>query len=480
MQPIMEPSTSVTITEIESKGQIPPNNSANRAGHQYLAGAISNFGVFCFGTTIGWTNIGRSVVSQKTFSVKPTLDQWEWASSMLPLGAACFCMPMGVLMKMYGCKSVMLFQLFPYVLGWSLLIFANNIYMVFVGRCIQGICGAALCVAVPVYNAEISRLHQRGAMISVFYGAIVYGAIFNNILVEILSVEYANATCTLMAILCLSVVLIPESPSYYVLHGQLEKAQTSMRWLRGDQYDLNTELQLLIQTTRRNDSKLHRSCWGFMHSKISQRSVPRATILLMLYHMSGGVIIMGHIRDLLMKMTDSRFNIYVMWLCVSMCLGHLICLLTVDRIGRRSLLLLSAVVMFMTSLHLCVWFKWMQSEAWRWPALLSLFIFITSFSMGFGPVTWIIYVELMPEHVRPFGCAIAATIGWLFATLMNIGYSFSVGHFSIFYFMLIICMLGLLFVGIFIPETNNITSDQVQRILKRGVFNDENPSDESF
>ncbi|XP_030565287.1 glucose transporter type 3 [Drosophila novamexicana] len=481
MQPITEPSTSVTLTGIESRRQKPPIiRPTSKAGHQYLAGAISNFGVFCFGTTIGWTNIGHNLVSQKAYNVELTKDQWEWTNSMLPLGAACFCMPMGVLMKMYGCKPVMLFQMFPYVLGWSLLTFANNVYMVYVGRCVLGICGAALCVAVPVYNAEISRQHQRGAMISVFYGALVYGAVLNNILSEILSIKYGNVTCTLMALLCLSVTLIPESPSYYFLHGQLEKARKSMRWLRGDEYDINTELELLKQTLKRSDMELHQSCWGFMHNKINQRSVPRATILLMLYHISGGVIIMGHMGDILVQMADSSFNIYVMWLCVSMCLGHLICLLAVDRFGRRSLLLFSSVVMFMTSLFLCVWFKWMRSESWRWPALLSLFIFVASFSMGFGPVAWILYVELIPEHMRPFGCALAATISWLFATLLNIGFLFSVGHFSIFYFMLIVCMLGLLFVVIFIPETKNITSDEVQQVMKRGVFNDEHSSDDSF
>ncbi|XP_017856980.1 PREDICTED: glucose transporter type 3-like [Drosophila arizonae] len=446
-------------------------------GQQYLAGLISNFGVFCFGATMGWALFDDqpSSESARTFIVGKSSRQWT--NSLLPLGAACFCMPMGVMMKKHGSRGLMIFQLLPYTCGWLLVIFARNVYMVYVGRYLLGICGAALCVAVPVYNVEISQLKARGLMGSMFYGAIVYGIVFANILEHFLGEQLVNIIVLSMALLNCSVKILPQSPAFYILHGKLGHARAALHWLHGNEaIDIEALTAEMIMPTEIEEEHTHKYLCGH---KYAQLNVPRASVMLLLYQLSGGVVICGFLRDILLPFS-SVFHKYEWIVWLAMILGHLICFLLVDRIGRRVILVLSAVFMFLASLYLCTWFQWLTHTKWNFQPLTALFLFIASFSFGMGPVSWILYVELIIEPSRALGCSFAATLGWLTASAMVFVYANNLYLQTVFYLMLLVCFVTLIFVVIFIPETKGLTSLQIQILLSHRSLGDTHSTDSSF
>lgn len=438
-------------------------------GRQYMAGLISNIGVFCLGASIGW------VFFDDQISFISSMKLRQWTNAMMPLGAACFCMPMGMVMEKLGSKALMLFQVLPYTCGWLLLIFAKNIYMVFVGRYVWGICGAALCVAVPVYNVEISQLKVRGAMGSMFYGAIIYGIMFANVLESFLSTYLVNIILMLMAVLNCTLQFIPQSPTFYILHDKINQAEASIAWLHGDQ-DIDIYIEEIKEQVFLGEEGRHDQ---WCSHKYAWRSVPRSSIMLVLYQLSGGVVISGLLRDILIPMSETAYNTYEWVIWLAMIIGYLICFLLVDRVGRRLLLALSAIIMCLSALYICIWFKWLRHTKWNSQPLTALCIFIAAFSVGFGPLAWLLYVELIIEPLRPLGCAVGATVGWLTASTMTIIFAYHLDLYSVFYIMLIVCFVSLLFIVIFLPETKGLTSLEIQNKLG-GKSNEMHSTDSSF
>lgn len=72
----------------------------------------------------------------------------------------------------------MLGLVLPFVVGWALLIWAQNVAMMIVARVFIGIAGGAFCVAAPVYIGEIAQKEIRGTLGSYFQLMITIGILF--------------------------------------------------------------------------------------------------------------------------------------------------------------------------------------------------------------------------------------------------------------------------------------------------------------
>ena len=84
-----------------------------------------------------------------------------------------------------------------------------------------------------------------------------------------------------------------------------------------------------------------------------------------------------------------------------------ISLISVDRIGRRSLLLIGSVGLAISLMILSIIFNNNQSVKNNELngnqiiiALISLGVAVASYSLGFGPVTWLVVSELFPDEIR--------------------------------------------------------------------------------
>ena len=87
-----------------------------------------------------------------------------------------------------------------------------------------------------------------------------------------------------------------------------------------------------------------------------------------------------------------------------------ISLISVDRIGRRSLLLIGSIGLAISLMILSIIFNNNQSVKNNELngnqiiiALISLGVAVASYSLGFGPVTWLVVSELFPDEIRGRG-----------------------------------------------------------------------------
>lgn len=139
----------------------------------------------------------------------------------------------------------------------------------------------------------------------------------------------------------------------------------------------------------------------------------------------------------------------------------------IDKAGRKLLLILSSSGMAISLVALGVFFYEKEqgnADSLGWLPLVSLILFITAFSFGYGPIPWVMMNELFP--------ASAAGVAVSFTIIMNWGSSFgctflfaplkdAIHDYGIYWFFAGICVLNLAFCIIIVPETKGKTIKEI-------------------
>jgi MFS family permease len=213
---------------------------------QYLAGFGASLGAFASGCGLGWSAPAtpRLVNEQQYFPI--TQVQMDLASSVLTIGLALSCLPVGYLMNSLGRKWTMIGSVLPYMLGWGLLIWAQNFPMLLVGRFFLGLAGGAFCISAPQYSAEITEKEIRGVVGTFFQLLIIAGILFVYIIGALTTVFWMNVICSIFPLIFgVFFFFMPESPVYLVTKDRTDDAAKTLKWLRGKNYDPHDEIEEL-------------------------------------------------------------------------------------------------------------------------------------------------------------------------------------------------------------------------------------------
>jgi MFS family permease len=142
----------------------------------------------------------------------------------------------------------------------------------------------------------------------------------------------------------------------------------------------------------------------------------------------------------------------------------------VDRAGRRVLLILSGAVMAVCCTALGLYF---QMRAWGhnvsglgWLPLSSLCLYFLVFSLGFGPIPWVMLGELFAPDVKGISSSIASSICWTLTFLTTFVFEDVVsliGEGFTFCIFAVMCILGVVFTVLIVPETKGKTLNEIQR-----------------
>ncbi|XP_021569665.1 solute carrier family 2, facilitated glucose transporter member 10 [Carlito syrichta] len=108
----------------------------------------------------------------------------------------------------------------------------------------------------------------------------------------------------------------------------------------------------------------------------------------------------------------------------------------------------------------------------RWTALVCLMVFVSAFSFGFGPVTWLVLSEIYPTEVRGRAFAFCSSFNWAanlfislsFLDLITVGLSWT--------FLLygLTAVLGLGFICVFVPETKGQSLAEIDQQFQKRRF----------
>lgn len=147
--------------------------------------------------------------------------------------------------------------------------------------------------------------------------------------------------------------------------------------------------------------------------------------------------------------------------------------LVVDRLGRKILLLVSIIVMALSTFTLGVYFYLKDNvhedvSSIGWLPLVSMSAFIIIFSLGFGPIPWMLMAEIFPSKIKGTACSLATLVNWLCVFLVTKLFPLlngAVGIGPTFWCFTVCSIFGTAFVLFLVPETKGKTLLEVQEML---------------
>ena len=175
----------------------------------------------------------------------------------------------------------------------------------------------------------------------------------------------------------------------------------------------------------------------------------------------------------------------------------------VDRLGRKTLLAVGSMTMLIAILLLAYGF-------WGWDensndklsdfkkniVLWSMFVFISGYQIGFGPISWTVLSEIYPNEIRGNAMALSVEVNFFAKFLTHFLFPViqdKLGWGATFLVFGATILSGLIFVWLKVPETKGMTLEEIQYKLKYGwsksekmdsavnaVGNDSAPSSEEF
>ncbi|HEY4941707.1 MAG TPA: D-xylose transporter XylE [Rhizomicrobium sp.] len=327
----------------------------------------------------------------------------------------------------------------------------------------------------PLYIAEIAPPADRGRLVTLQQIAIVMGitiVYFVNWAIALQGDEawglatgwrWMLASEAIPAVLFFALMLLaPDTPRWFVLRGHKDKALAVLRRITDEvtaQATLKDIESTLVEKTRPLMS------FGGL--------VLLVGIMLSVFQQFIGINAVLYYGPLMFKNagfgTDSSLAQTIV-VGLALVVFTLVALVTVDRWGRKPLLITGAAIMAVAMFALGFLFNAHAVGIWT---LVAAVTYIAGFSLSWGPVTWVMLSEIFPNSIKSKAMAIAVAaqwianlfVSWSFKILDgNSALNASFNHGFAYWVYGAMSILAALFVMRFVPETKRRSLEAIQEL----------------
>ena len=342
-------------------------------------------------------------------------------------------------------------------------------WVLFLGfRFLGGLGVGASSVAAPMYISEISPAKSRGKMVGLFQFNVVFGiliAYFSNYFLQdmgegawrwMLGVQAVPSV-----IFLLSVLRGPESPRWLgVKKGKINEARAILELI-----DPATSEQTLAAIRNAHEEAIKQPSVRLFSEKY--KSPVSLAILFAIFNQVSGINAIIYYSPRIFEMTGLGTEAAFL---SSAGIGFvnfaftLIAINFIDRIGRRTLMLIGSVGLIVT-LGLVARAFFVQDFS---GVPLFLFVYIAFFAFSQGAVIWVFISEIFPNEVRASGQALGSFTHWFMAAVIAFLFPIIAEYlgggitFSFFTFMMV---LQLIFVWRLMPETKGTSLEGIEKTL---------------
>lgn len=338
-----------------------------------------------------------------------------------------------------------------------------------IGRFLTGISSGCYTIVIPIYVGEIASDIVRGSLISIFQVAVKFGVLFVFILGHIASVRVLNIVCGLIAVLySLGFVFLPESPALLVTKDRDRAAEVSYMKLNTKSSDAKAVIANL--RVQNENSREDRKTFGEVFSTKSTKKAFTIIMLQFFFFQMCGINVVLFYSTTIFKQAgvDLDPGISSIIIAAIQVMISVFASMVADRFGWKTLLIFSNTFMFLGLVGIGNYF--LLAENLQWLPLVSLSTFIIAFSVGMGPVSFILQGELFSQEAKAFVAPIGQTLNFFFTFMIGLTFPFfmtTLGMGPSFFMFSGFCVSALLFTIFMIPETRGKSNADICALLER-------------
>ncbi|XP_042873724.1 facilitated trehalose transporter Tret1-like [Penaeus japonicus] len=450
------------------------NNAKPVRMTQYIAALSATMGAFCFGTALGYSSPAGILLTTNSTDSSLQLSPTEnsWFSSSVNLGALVGGPIGGLCINAIGRRGTMLAS-FPFYLGsWAIIAFAQNFAMLLAGRIIVGLCTGITCIAAPTYIGEFASADIRGMLGSGFQLMVVFGILYAYVFGAFInSWQILAVICAVPTILyCVLMVFSKESPSYLLFKGKEKEAKEALQHFRGRDYNIQPEMQMLKQSLE--DSKESKTSFSDLKQSYILKPLLIALALMFFQQLSGVNAVLFNLKTIFADSgTDLSDDVSSIIIGVVQVLATAVASVLMDKAGRKILLIISSAAMTVSLVSLGVFFYLKDNgdvSALGWLPITSLIIFIASFSIGYGPIPWLMMGELFSANVREAAGSLSTMANWsisFIVTLLFEPLQDAIHEYGVYWIFGGVCAINLVFCVLVVPETKGKTLQEITALF---------------
>ncbi|KAG9146015.1 hypothetical protein Leryth_015649 [Lithospermum erythrorhizon] len=383
-----------------------------------------------------------------------------------------------------GRRLTMLIAGFFFLVGVVLNAAAENLAMLIIGRILLG-CGVGFAnQAVPLFLSEIAPTRIRGGLNILFQLNVTIGILFAN-LVNYgtnkikggwgwrLSLGLAGIPALLLTV---GALIVTDTPNSLIERGHLDEGKAVLKKIRGTD-NVEPEFLEIVEA-----SKIAQQVKHPFKNLLMRKNRPQLIIavFLQIFQQFTGINAIMFYAPVLFNTVgfgnDAALYSAVITGAVNV-LSTVVSIYTVDKLGRRKLLLEAGVQMFISQVVIAIVLGLKVtdhsddlSKGFAIFVVLLICTFVSAFAWSWGPLGWLIPSETFPLETRSAGQSVTVCINLLFTFVIAQAFLSMLCHFKfgIFLFFSGWVLIMSFFVFFLVPETKNIPIEEMtDRVWKK-------------
>jgi MFS transporter, SP family, xylose:H+ symportor len=347
-----------------------------------------------------------------------------------------------------------------------------DVYSFVVYRIIGGIGVGIASMISPMYIAEIAPANVRGKLVSFNQLAIIFGMLviyFVNYFIARQGNEQWLITEGWRWMFFSGVIpagiffgllfFVPETPRYLAMKGKDEKALKVLGKIAGQ--DKAAAILSDIKSTLHEKNAPWMS-YGFFLIFIG--------ILLSVFQQFVGInVVLYYASNIFRNMGSSTDSSLLQTIIVGVVnlLFTVVAIVTVDKFGRKPLMIIGSIGMAVSMFALGFAFYFNQAGI---AALIFMLVYTAAFAMSWGPVCWVLLAEIFPNSIRG-ALSIAVAAQWIANWMVSLTFPImndnewltaKFNHGFSYWIYGVMGLLSALFIWKLVPETKGKTLEEIE------------------
>ena len=434
-------------------------------------GFIAALAGLLFGLDIAYVNGALEFIAQD-FNL--TEVQSQQIAGVLLAGAAVGALFSGWLSRMFGRKKILVLAAIIFTTFTLAGILSHNINTFLVTRFILGIAIGIASFVAPLYLSEIAPYKIRGGLIAMYQLMITIGILL--MFVSNASLHSTGSWRIMLAVLLIpsAIMLIgtltlPESPRWLVLVGRAPEAEKVLTKIRHTKAEVDFEISEIKESLIGA-----KSGFKLLSRPYFLKVLLLGVLLQALQQFSGMNAFMYYSSKIFMEAGINNPAVATMIVGLVNVLTTFLAIKYVDNLGRKPILYFG-LILLIASCTVSGYIFHLQSTGimlnttLQYTLLCFCLLFIFAFAISLGPIVWVICAEIYPLEGRDFGITVSTMANWTFNAIIGsytLTWFKNLGVSGTFWLFSAACILGVILVKYYTPETKDVTLEELELNLK--------------